>query len=46
MRFTKLHGYGNDYLVVEADELGGVLSSFGEFAPLGGDPTQQFGLHI
>ena len=40
MRFTKLHGYGNDYVVVEAEELGGVLSSFGEFAPLGRAPNE------
>ena len=30
-RFTKFHGLGNDYLVIEADELAGV-SDLGEFA--------------
>lgn len=24
MRFSKLHGYGNDYIVIEAEQLGGV----------------------
>ncbi|HYO63845.1 MAG TPA: diaminopimelate epimerase [Pyrinomonadaceae bacterium] len=40
MRFTKLHGYGNDYIVVEGEELGGFLTSFGEFAPLGVMPSE------
>lgn len=31
MRFTKFHGYGNDYLVFEADELAGV-EDLGGFA--------------
>jgi diaminopimelate epimerase len=30
-RFTKFHGFGNDYLVIESDELAGV-SNLGEFA--------------
>ncbi len=31
MRFTKLHGYGNDYIVCEASELAGAPSSLGDF---------------
>jgi diaminopimelate epimerase len=32
MKFTKFHGYGNDYIVFEAAQLGGVASSLGDFA--------------
>ena len=42
MRFTKFHGYGNDYLVFEAAELKGVGLSAG-FGPVGaGEPFYEF----
>jgi diaminopimelate epimerase len=46
MRFTKFHGYGNDYLVFEATELKGVGLSPG-FERIGaGEPFFEFVKHV
>ena len=42
MRFTKFHGYGNDYLVFEADELRGVGLSPGFERVGAGEPFFEF----